>query len=108
MEAKTENRPKVFIVNKGGHDYSDALRFGLPVFLSEGPMHRHAIGTMYRVFSEALANSSPDDYILASGLTQMTAVAVAILAYKHGKVKFLLYDNEGTYVERDLVMGNLL
>lgn len=104
----THKRNKVYVVNRGGHDYSDAERFGELVFLSEGTMHRHAIGTMYREFSQILDNSSPDDYILASGLTQMTAVATAIFAYKHGRVNFLLYDKNGTYVDRDLVLGNLV
>jgi hypothetical protein len=100
--------PRVYIVNKGGHDYSDSIRFGVPVFLSEGPMHRHAIGSMYRIFSERLADSEPYDYILASGLTQMTAVAVAIFVFMHGRVNFLLYDVDGSYVARDLVLSNLL
>ncbi|KKK49597.1 hypothetical protein LCGC14_3133450, partial [marine sediment metagenome] len=49
---------KVYIINKGGHDYSDATRFGRLIYLSEGIMNRYSVGRMYREFSAILKDSN--------------------------------------------------
>lgn len=97
----------VYVVNKGGHDYSDAERYGQIAYLTEGHASRLNIGEMYRACAELLNSSKPDDYILVAGMTQTSCVATSIMAYKHGRVNFLIFD--GTrYVERTLVLGNLV
>lgn len=100
--------PTVYVVNDSGHDFSSALDWGDEIkFMSEGRLNRYAINQMYRVFSEALADSEPDDYILATGLTQMNQVAAAIFARMHGTLNLLIY-KDGGYVERKLVLDKLL
>jgi len=96
---------KVYIVNKAGHDFSAAEKFGELVYLSEGPINRLALTAMYREFSEKLKDSSPDDIILPTGYSIMTMVAAVIFAHMHGKVNVLLY-KDGRYMSRSLVLDD--
>lgn len=98
---------KVFIVNKSGHDFKDAKRFGEFVYLSEGKMDRYAITSVYREFSDVLDKSSEKDYILLTGLTSMCSIACSIFAYKWGCLNLLLYKNN-RYIERRLILGELI
>ncbi len=102
---------KVYIVNRGGHDHSDAERFGELVYLSEGVMSRYGTTQIYRLFAEKLKDSSPDDYILPTGLSTMGHIACSIFSFMHGKLNLLLYkggSNGGKYIERTLKMDELL
>lgn len=98
---------KVYIVSKGGHDFSPAEGFGEIIFLSGGSMSRYSIASMYRQFVDKLKDSAPGDYILLTGLSSMCAVACSIMAFLHGKVNFLIF-RDGVYIERNLVLNQLL
>ena len=99
--------PKVFIVSDGGHDYSDAERFGELVYCTEGVIRKDDIAQMYREISTAFADNSiqPGDYLLISSLTSLCAVAAAIIGFQFGEIHFLLY-KDGQYVSRDLILGD--
>ncbi|WAC07773.1 MAG: hypothetical protein OS130_00805 [Thermodesulfobacteriota bacterium] len=102
---------KVFIVNRGGHDNEDAERFGELVYLSEGVISRYGTTQIYRLFAEKLKDSSPDDYILPTGLSTMGHIACSMFVFLHGKLNLLLYKRNsdgGKYVERTLKMDELL
>ena len=104
--------PKVYIINKGGHNHHDAERFGELVFLSQGTVNRYAVSQMYRQFVEQLKDSSEDDYILQTGLSVMASVACSIFARIHGRLNLLLFKTqsgeEGRYVERTIMIDELL
>uniref|UniRef100_A0A6M3L6Z2 CRISPR-associated protein n=1 Tax=viral metagenome TaxID=1070528 RepID=A0A6M3L6Z2_9ZZZZ len=104
--------PNVYIINKGGHDHSDAERFGDLVFLSTGTINRYAVSQMFRQFINTLAKSDPSDHILITGLTVMSVVACAIFAAKHSRLNLLLYKSprgreQGHYVERTLMLEDI-
>ena len=105
---------KVFIINRGGHDHSDAKRFGELVYLSEGAVNRYAITEMYREFVQVLKTSNEEDYILLTGLSVMSSLACAIFARLHGRLNLLLYratrtpGEQGSYVERTILIDELL
>lgn len=103
--------PNIFITNRGSHDYSQAERFGTLVFMSDGSYSRFQTGRIYRRFEQFLATSKSDDLVLVSGLTVMTAIAVAMMAVKHGKVNLLLHNQnpgeEEIYVKRTVDFGGL-
>ena len=105
---------KVYIINKGGHDHSDAKRFGELIFLSEGAINRYSTGNIYRIFTEGLVDSLPEDYILITGLSVMSSIACAIFARKHGRINLLLYKTsreqnvENYYVERTVMIDELI
>jgi len=105
---------KVFVVNRGCHDHSDAERFGELVFLSEGSINRYAVSNMYREFVQHLKDSGKDDFLLITGLSVMSSLACAIFARMHGRINLLLYkasrtpDVEGHYIERTVMIDELL
>ena len=101
--------PKVFVVNKGSHDHSDAERFGELVFLSEGSINRYNCNSMYREFEPKLRESNPEDYILPTGLTIMSAIACGMFADLHGRLNLLIYKasrsgGPGRYVQRSMIL----
>ena len=94
---------KVFIVNNGGHDYSQAERFGEIVFCTDQPIKKDDIHQMYRELSLALQDAKPDDYLLVSSLTSLCMIAAAILADRFGELHLLLFSG-GDYICRDLIL----
>ncbi|PIZ78837.1 MAG: hypothetical protein CO041_04350 [Candidatus Pacebacteria bacterium CG_4_9_14_0_2_um_filter_40_15] len=97
----------IFVVNKGGHDFSKAERFGKLVYLSEGSIDPFKINSMYREMAEAISASHQDDYILSTGLPIMRQILSAMFAFKHGCLNLLLFKN-GEYVERRILLGELI
>ena len=93
---------KVFIPNKGVHDYSDAERFGEIVFCTDGILSKFAVSQMHRLLSESMKDSTKEDWILATSLTILVSVASSIFVNKHGRLRLLLYDGE-RYVDREIV-----
>lgn len=94
---------KVFVINRGGHDYSRAERFGSLVYCSEGLLAKSDIGHMFRIIQSKMVDSGPEDYILISGLSSMSSVACAIFGHKHGRLNLLIYW-DGDYVERNILL----
>lgn len=99
--------PKVFVVNRGGHDFSKAIRFGEIVFLSEGEVNKYAVSQMYRMFASKIKDSSPDDFILITSLTSMCSIVCSMFARKHGRLNLLLY-KDSDYIERKILLDELL
>ena len=100
--------PKVYIVNRGAHDFSAAKSYGEIVYLTEGLYSPFSVDRMYREFAQHLKHSEPDDYILSTGLSIMNSIACAMFAHKHdGRLNLLLYKNK-EYICRTLKLGELL
>lgn len=95
--------PLVYCVNRGGHDYSAAERFGQLVYLTEGKLSKYDIGQMFRECAEGMTDSTPDDYILLTSLTTLCSVACSMFAFRHGRLNLLIHKDDG-YVERKLVL----
>ena len=99
---------KVYVVNKGAHDHSDAERFGQLCYMSEGSINRYNTNTMFRDFTQVLKESKPEDYILPTGLTIMSNIACAIFTLMHKRLNLLIYKasrsgGPGRYVQRSMV-----
>lgn len=98
---------KVYITNRGGHNYEKAAQFGELVFVTEGTLNRFSTSTIYRAFVDAMQGSSEDDYMLITSMNVVNAIGAAVFARKHGKLNLLLY-REGQYVPRELDIDALL
>lgn len=98
---------RVYVVNKGGHDYSDASRYGELFFLSEGQVSKYATNKIFRQFAMQLRESTEQDWILITSLTIMACIACACFSFLHGKLNLLIY-KDGKYVDRKLVLSELL
>ena len=98
---------KVYIVNKGGHDYESASKYGELIVLSTGSIDKYAPSNIYVDFYEILKDSSPDDLILLSGLALVNTIAGGIMVALHGRINFLLYHiRNKCYIERNVVFSN--
>lgn len=97
--------PKVFIPNKGFHDYQRAERFGELVYITEGTVNRFEINQIARLCADALQDAAGGDYILLSSLPGISAVAAAMFAVKFGRLNLLLHDSRsGEYVSRSVLI----
>jgi hypothetical protein len=93
---------RVYILNKGEHDYSDALRFGEIVFLTEGELEKNNHGLTARITRQVIEDSYPDDYIMITGLASHISILTAGFAAKHGKINLLVYHpGKAKYVEKN-------
>lgn len=101
--------PRVYITNRGAHDYSAAERFGRLVYCTEGRLAKFNVSQMYREIQACMEDSDPEDYILVTSLTTLNSIASAYFALKHGRLNLLLHQpklgdkNGGVYLERVVV-----
>lgn len=100
----TREYARVYVVNRGGHDYSAAERFGELTYCSDGEMDKWDINQMYRQMSQALDDSDPNDYILLTSLTSLCSVACGVFAARHGRLNLLIY-KDGDYVSRTVIFA---
>lgn len=97
-------RPRVYIPNKSHHDFSKAEEYGDLVFLTEGLVKRLNVNALYREIGEIMEDAIEEDYILVSSLSILNAIPASIMAYKFGRVNYLLH-KDGTYLERIIYLG---
>jgi len=111
LPTHTPGRPKVYVVNKGTHDYSKATTYGDLIYLTEGYYNLLSIGKIYRTILPVLKQSGPDDLILLCGPTIMNSLVCSMMAVKHGHLNLLLFltSREGTtnYRKRTVLLNNL-
>jgi len=103
---RRKKKRKVYVINRAGHDYTPALRFGDLVYLSDGMLPKYSVNRLYRIMHNSLKSSSPDDYILLSGLGVAQSIACSIFALKHMRLNLLLF-KDGGYVERKIVLDDI-
>ncbi len=96
---------RVYVVNNGGHDYTDAERFGAVTFCTDHVIAKHDTAQMFRELNEALQDANHDDYILISSLATLCSIACSILAARFGEVHLLIF-RDGKYIERSLMLDN--
>jgi hypothetical protein len=102
-----EARKKVFILSDGGHDYSDAERFGELIFLNVPAESKWDISYIYDFLREKLTDASPDDCLIVSSLTSICCVATAIMVEWFGRVNFLIFRFD-RYEEKKLVLNRVI
>jgi len=95
---------KVYILANGGHDYSDAQRFGELHFLNIPTYAKWDISILYQELQEKLQDANADDLIVVSHLTSHCCVATAIMVEWFGRVNFLIYRKD-KYEEKNLVLN---
>ena len=99
----------VLIINRSCHDFSPAKEFGELVYMTEGVMERFSTTKMFRAFQPFIEKSTKDDFILITGMTNMSVVVCSMFANKHGRLNLLLYKEQksgGRYLKRTLILNN--
>lgn len=104
---RSRSNRKVFVTNRGGHNYRDAERFGKLVFITEGSQNRFAASVLYRAAVDALKDSNPDDYILVTSMNVLNSIVSAVFSRMHGRLNLLLFRN-GRYEARELDIDSLV
>jgi hypothetical protein len=100
--------PKVYVVNKSCHDFTKAEEFGEIVFLTIGNVNRYATSNMYRKFEREMKKSSPEDYMLLSGMTVMSVIACGMFSMLHKRLNLLIWKSDRKeYIERIIKMEDL-
>lgn len=94
---------RVYILNKGAHDYSGAEEFGELIFCTDGIVNKSDVNQMCLQLKEHLQDSAPDDLIMLSSLTSLCSVASALMGWMHGEVHWLIFQ-DGRYIERTCVI----
>lgn len=96
----------VYILGDGGHDYSDAERFGETKIIDIPPSIKWDPAKVFDLLKEELHAATPDDYLVISHLTSVCCLATAIMIEWYGKVNFLIFHN-GIYEEKTINTTNL-
>lgn len=86
--------PKVFVVNFGGQDHSAALQYGEVEFITRGYVSFKSMNRVYLQIMQALAKSSPDDFLLPCGIMPINVLASAAWMRMHGTLRVLLWDSK--------------
>jgi hypothetical protein len=100
--------PRVFILNRGPHDYSDARRFGELTYCTDGSLDKDDLAQMYRELEPFIVlDSRPEDFILLTSLTSLCSIACAMFAARHGRLNLLIYRGDG-YVAKTIYFKDVL
>ena len=101
-------KPKVYVVAKGLHNWDEAYTHGEVVFLSSVPISRNAVSNIVRLFAPILKKSKPTDYIVITGLSVMCSIACALFVLKHQRLNLLLFDAAGSkYIKRTIMLDDI-
>lgn len=99
------NKRKVYVPNKGTHDYTKAWDFGELVFCTDGVLNKRDLQTMHSALDKSMLDAQEDDFILLTSLTSLCSVACAVFAARFGKLNLLIFD-DGEYLPRHLQLDN--
>lgn len=98
---------KVYILSNGGHDYTDATRFGELVYLNIPSHLKWDTAALYDELVEKMEDAEPEDLLVISHLTSHCCVATALLVEWFGRVNFLIYRKD-KYEEKKLILNNMI
>lgn len=101
LDLSPRTTKRVYVLNRGAHDYKAAEAFGEVIYISDGMLSRNATGVMFRMVQEAFEDSISDDYIVISSISTLCAIACSAFTAKHGKINLLLFHSDG-YIHRQI------
>jgi hypothetical protein len=97
--------PKVFISKRDGLDYSDALRFGDLVYLTDSN-RRDLLDANYvaRMCSHSMVDAEHGDFIVLGAVSLVNSIASGIFASRFGRLNLLTWNpNSRRYEPRYVV-----
>lgn len=101
-------KPVVWLVNEGGHNYDSALEFGRILPLTRASVNPFALDRMALVIGQKLVHAKSEDYILVSGLALVNALVLAMWFTKFEKANILQWStHKGKYVRLVLHLSTL-
>ena len=100
---KTYRKPRVYVVNDGGHDFSPAMSRGELVILTRGSVNVFATDRLLQELKDKLNESHEDDFLLTSGNGLVSCLAHTFMMLKHGRVNLLIY----SFKNKDYELRNM-
>lgn len=82
----------VYVANYAGYDFSQAKKYGKLIPITKGFVSYKSLDRLMYNIINALADSTPNDYLLLSGTTVLSLICGVVWYHKHGIVKVLSYD----------------
>lgn len=93
----TDRAPRVYVPNRGGHNYALAEKFGDLVFITTGRINKGQLARFAQEARRVMEDSEQHDYILVSGLTSVCAICAAVQAHKFPTVNLLIFRKDRYY-----------
>lgn len=97
----------VYILGDGGHDYSDAKRFGDIHMIDIPPSVKYNTAQIYDILREELDGAKEDDLIVISHLASVIGIATGFMVEWYGRVNYLFF-SQGKYEERTVIYNHNL
>jgi len=100
--------PKVYILNRSGHDFSSAEKFGELKFVNEGHYNIFNIGAVVTLLRNNLISpfKVEEDFLVMSGSPMVAAIAFSLLIPMKGSVNVLLFDaKQKVYTNRTITLS---
>lgn len=96
-------KPRVFVANFAGHDYSIAEKYGELVFITKGFISFQGLDRVkYRV-AQGMMEATAEDWLVLSGTNIINVLAALLWYQRHDCVKILNFDKT-TQVYREIIV----
>lgn len=102
----TQRVPVVWLTNEGGHDYTDAQRYGRLMQLTAGSINIFSPDRLMVLISERLRVADAEDYVVISGAPMLNALVLAMWLRRFPHIKCLLWSQKyGRYEQKTVTAG---
>lgn len=88
-----ERVPVVWLANQGGHDYTDAERFGRVLAITTDSVNPFNPDRLMVTISQRLKVAAKEDYLAVSGSPILNALALAMWLRRFGLCNVLLWSH---------------
>ncbi len=93
----------VYVVNRSCHNFNKATAYGDIKFMTVGSIDKFNLTKMHRTFFKYLKDSDKQDYIVISGLTNMSVIACGIFVNKHHRLNLLLWNQKKKTYKAEMI-----
>ncbi len=81
-----ERAPIVWLINKGGHDYSDAERFGRVMAMTTKSINPFSPDRLMVVLSSRIRQASEEEFIVIGGSPMLNGIAISMWLVRFPKM----------------------
>ena len=99
METRAEEIPTVWLVNEGGHDYSDLARFGNVIPVTTGSVNPFNPGRLLVAIQHRLQLAKETDYVAISGLQILNGLVMVFWLMRFERIQLLQWSTRQSRYE---------
>lgn len=106
-QVSQDRGPVVWVVNKAGHDYSDAERYGELKALTLDDINPLAVDRLANHLARGIASfAKPEDYVLVSGTPIITGLTFAMWLMHFDQLQVLQWNAKSREYELQTITRN--